>query len=242
MDHVVKIREALNKNESIVIACSCSVRYSGRAESHLPAGDRIVIIKSDNTILVHQPTGSTPVNYMKSDTAIDVREDGGSLVLNGRASKEYIDIAIDKVYSLTSHKLEDGASLVLNGSEKDMSDMIFANPQLIERGFRPLNREEHTKHGFIDVFGFDRDNTLTVVECKRYAGDPKAVDQLRRYVERVRQSHGVREVRGILACPRVSPKAKRMLQDYGFSHVRVEPPKYLERYGKNQKSLSHFTS
>lgn len=240
-EHARQISEALTRNESIVIGCRCEVQYSGKVESFMPMGDRLVIIKQDKTLLVHRPTGNTAVNYMKPSTAIMPLVEEGRLVLRSRASKEYMDVVIEAVHFLSRHKLEDGGSLVLNGSEKDMSDMLFSNPSLIEPGFRPFSREEHTKHGFIDVFGYDKDNVLTVVECKRQCGDPKAVDQLRRYVEKVRKSKGVDTVRGILACPKVSPKAKRMLQEYGYTHVAVEPPKYLEKHGKKQKSLAAFS-
>ena len=33
--------------------------------------------------------------------------------------------------------------------------------------------------------------TLTIVECKRYTGDLKAVSQLRRYVEKIKSSKGI---------------------------------------------------
>ena len=74
------INNALSKNKTVIIGCHCSVKYSGRAESFLPKGDRLVVIKQDGSLLIHQPYGSSPVNYMKEgaslsgDTDIPVRE------------------------------------------------------------------------------------------------------------------------------------------------------------------------
>jgi RecB family endonuclease NucS len=242
-EYVSRIEEAIARNQSIVILCNCAVRYSGRAESLLPDGDRIIIIKSDNTVLVHQPAGNNPVNYMKPATSIKATVEENKLVLHSHNPllKEYMDIAISKIYSLDSRRLEDPASIVVNGTERDMADMLYKNPGLIEDGFKPMSMEEHTKYGFIDLFGYDKNNLLTVVECKRYAGDLKAVDQLRRYVEKVKASKGLERVRGVLACPSISPNAERMLRDFGFSFVKVNPPKYLEKFGKSQRSLAHFS-
>jgi RecB family endonuclease NucS len=56
--HIDQIQEALKRNETIVIGCECEVDYSGRAEAHLPIGERLVVIKSDNTLLVHPTRGT----------------------------------------------------------------------------------------------------------------------------------------------------------------------------------------
>ncbi|MFH1510350.1 MAG: endonuclease NucS domain-containing protein, partial [Candidatus Woesearchaeota archaeon] len=67
-----------------------------------------------------------------------------------------------------------------------------------------------------------------------------AVDQLRRYVEKVKASKGLEKVRGILAAPSISTNAQMMLQDFGFSFVSIKPPRYLEKYGRSQTSLSNY--
>ena len=118
--------------------------------------------------------------------------------------------------------------------------MLYNNPEMIEEGFRPLSMEEHTKYGFIDVFGYDKENVLTVIECKRYSGDLKAVSQLRRYVEKIKSAKGIENVRGVLACPKMSDNALKMLTDFGFEFKSVKPPKYLEKFDKKQRSLGHF--
>lgn len=236
------IRKALERNETLVLYAKCEITYSGRAESHLPSGDRLIIIKSDKTILIHQPEGSTPVNYMKAGTQHILEEVEGTdaLLLKSRNEKEYLDIFLERIYCVESRKLDDGKKLALVGSERDMSDMLYHNPELIEAGFTPLSREEHTKYGFIDVFGYDKRGVLVVVECKRYVGDLSAVTQLRRYVEKIKASKGLDTVRGVLACPAITPNAKKMLEDWHFSYVHVHPPKYLEKHKKGQKNLVEY--
>lgn len=230
------LREAVNSKKSVVLFANCSVSYNGRAQSYLDRGDRIIIIKSDNTILIHQPEGNNPINYMKQGTQFKVN--GSSL--HAYNSKEYIDIEFYEIYSALIKELKDSQKLELHGSERHMSDMIYSNPEVIEKGFKPLSREEHTKYGFIDVFGYDKSGRLTVVECKRFTANLDAVTQLRRYVEKIASLKGVNTVRGILAAPGISPNAKQMLVDYGYEYRKVEPPKHYEKHKRDQSSLDRF--
>jgi RecB family endonuclease NucS len=240
--NIASFNEALNNTKTVVLCCNCTIRYSGRAESFLDSGDRIIIIKSDKTLLIHQPTGSAPVNYMKEGTTHRLSEEEGKLILSSRnlPLKEFMGVTINKIHYYKISELEDSKKIQLVGSERDMAEMIFKNPVLIEKNFKPLSLEEHTKYGFIDVFGYDKNNTLIVIECKRYTGDLKAVDQLQRYVKKIKQLKGLKEVRGILACPKISPNALQMLKDHKFEWKQVSPPKYLQRYGKDQKKLGEY--
>ncbi|PIN67969.1 endonuclease NucS, partial [Candidatus Woesearchaeota archaeon CG11_big_fil_rev_8_21_14_0_20_57_5] len=235
-DAIVKVTEALASAQTIIFSASCQIRYSGRAESYLPLGDRIILIKPDGTLLVHQPTGSNPVNYMKAGTVHDVHKDEGVMLRSSNIpAKEFMDIEILYFHFVQTASLQDSAKLQLQGTEKDMADMIMKTPEVIEEGFRPLSQEEQTKFGFIDVLGKDKDGNLVVVECKRYGADFSAVSQLARYVERIKASKGVGNVRGILASPRISDSAKAMLQERGFSWVMVVPPMYMERFSASQR-------
>lgn len=238
-EHISSIRDALKRNETIVFAANCMVEYSGRAETHLPAGDRIIIIKSDNTLLIHQPQGSTPVNWMK-ETQIDIEKDGDHYVLQCKTPKEFLDIHLNSIHFVNTAKLSDGQKLQLTGHERDMADMIAADPSVIEEGLRFAGQEEQTKYGFIDVLCHDNDGELVVIECKRYKGGLAAVTQLRRYVERIKELKGIDKVRGILACPAMTGNAKKMLEDWGFEHVNIEPPKYLERFKKDQRQIGDY--
>jgi len=241
-EYATLLNDALNRNETIVFTGTCSIRYSGRAESHLGDGDRLVIIKSDKTLLIHQPKGNNPINYMKSNTAHKFLVDDGKLILKSTNTmeKEHLDAVFQRVHFFNSHKLEDAQVITVVGTEEDMSNMLMEKPEMIEDGFVPLSREEQTKYGFIDVLGTDKNGMLTVVECKRYCAELSAVTQLRRYVEKIMQSKGISKVRGILAAPKITENAKKMLEDWGFTFISVKPPKYLEEFDKKQRSLDSF--
>jgi RecB family endonuclease NucS len=241
-DYSMLLDNAIKKNQSIVFGCRCDINYSGRAESFLSEGDRIIIIKEDNALIIHQPTGNNPVNYMKPGSAHSVMFEEGSCWMSSRnmTTKEFMKINISRIYFFQSYKMQDGQAIELKGTEKDMADMIMKNPSIIEKGFKPLSMEEQTKYGFIDILGYDKENTLTVVECKRYVADLAAVTQLRRYVEKIKASKGLTFVKGILAAPKISSNAQGMLEDWGYKFVEVKPPKYLEKFDKSQQRLHQF--
>ena len=241
-DYALLITDALKRGETIVLACHCTIRYSGRAESFLEKGDRVIVIKGDTTLLVHQPMGSAPINYMKPQTSYILSIENDTVLLNcsNLLDKEKMEVKIDKIYFFNSHKLEDGQSIVVAGTEDDMSDMIYANPHVVEEGFKPVSQEEQTKYGFIDVLGVDKQGTLTIIECKRYCAELSAVTQLRRYVEKIMVSKGISKVRGILAAPKITENAKKMLEDWGFEFKVINPPKYFEEFDKKQARLDAF--
>ena len=243
-EYIHNITSAIERNETVIIAANCEVSYYGKVESYLPRGDRIILIKKDKTLLVHQPDGVNPINYMKEGTEVKVFIENDEIILKAKHLflKDFLDAKIHLIHFVNTHKLEDGGKIEVVGSEADMSDMIYENPLLIEKGFKPFSREEHTKFGFIDVFGTDKDGKIVVIECKRDNSDFKAVQQLHRYIHKICQSKGIKEenVRGIIASPRISSNAKVMLEELGYSFVSVNPPKYLERYDKKQKRLGEY--
>jgi len=237
-----RVEEAMSGSKTVVAFCNCEITYSGRAETFLPKGDRVLVIKADGSLLVHQPQGSTPVNYMKAGTSITFETVDDHQILHAKHEKEkaWLDIAVFTVYETVAKVLMDGETLQLSGNEKDMADYIRDHPETISKSFKPVSREEQTDVGFIDVFGHNGSGRLVVVECKRVTASLSAVDQLRRYVRRVKQIKGTDDVSGVLAAPSITPNAREMLEQWGFTYCHVEPPKRLERWQKDQQRLVDF--
>ena len=44
----------------------------------------------------------------------------------------------------------------------------------------------------------------------------------------------------MIAAPKMTANALGMLEDWGFSFVSIDPPKYRERFKKDQKTLEGF--
>ncbi|MDD5054181.1 MAG: endonuclease NucS [Candidatus Nanoarchaeia archaeon] len=241
-DACAAIEKSIGKKFSTIIMCNCEINYFGRARSHLAQGDRIIIIKSDSCILIHKPKGRNPVNWMSStpEITLSMELDYFQLKASSIKPKEELLINVFEVYSISSHPLIDTEQLKLAGSERDMSDMIYEKPQLVKEDFKPINREEKTDYGFLDVFGYDSKGNFVIVECKRYTAGLDAVTQLRRYVEKVKSSKGVSNVVGIIAAPSISPKALKMLTDWGFSYKQVNAPKNFKNDEISQEKINKF--
>jgi RecB family endonuclease NucS len=243
-EFISSVEEALQKGELVSFFCHCAITYSGRAESYLDYGDRLIIIKQDRTLLIHQPDGGMPINYLKAPAStefiLDKSEEEPLVLLEARSGFDEIDCEIKEIYDLYSRKLIDGLKQELSGSEAEMSDHIRDNPEIISKDFIPLSREEHTKYGFIDVFGHTGDGTLLIVECKRYTAGLSGATQLRRYVEKMKSLKGVDNVTGVMAAPAITSNALAMLKDWGLDFVRVEPPKRHVRKNKRQKKIESF--
>jgi hypothetical protein len=239
-DSLVK---ALKRNKTIILTASCTVDYSGRAEAFLDKGDRIIIIKSDNTLLIHQPNGNAPVNYMKPNSKIKIIDADNLIIESSNESlNEYLTITIFDLISMNLVKLDDCEKIQLYGTEKHMSDYIYNHPEIISTDFIPVSREEQTKYGFIDVFGYDKKKNLVVIECKRYKAGPDAAQQLRRYIERLAKSKGIpaKRIKGIVAAPDITKNAKLMVKELGYKFKKVEAPAYMRRKTKQQQKLRMF--
>jgi endonuclease len=236
------VEAAVAAREFVIAFVHCQITYSGRAEAFLGRGDRLLIMKADQTVIIHQPEGSVPINYMRPGSVITLEKIEEHVMLHVRndAEHSFLDVEIFRVYDSASRRLEDGQKQDLAGNERDMSDWIRDNPACISADFKPISREEQTDVGFIDVFGHDGTGRLVVVECKRITASLMAVDQLRRYVERVKKIKGSENVTGILAAPSITPNALEMLSSWGFRYCRIDPPKRLERWSKDQKKLGEF--
>lgn len=222
------IREGVDASQVILLLGTCTIAYDGRVTSFLDRGERMVFIKQDRSVVVHKPSGVMPVNYMKERSEIDIEahRDRLSLTVRSIKKKEFMHVDFFGIEHVHAQSLTDGRTIEMFGTERDMSDMIMNNPSLIDPGFKPLSREEHTALGFIDVFGHDAKGNLVVVECKKLQAEYTAVMQLKRYIDRLSEAKGtdVSKIRGVLAAPTISPAAEKYAKSLGYEYRRVNPP------------------
>src|SRR5437868_11333014 len=83
-----------------LIVARCEVRYSGRLTAVLPEALRLLMIKSDGSVMVHADTGGyKPQNWMTPPTVIE--EDGDVIVVRKHAGKteDRLEIHIAEVLS-----------------------------------------------------------------------------------------------------------------------------------------------
>lgn len=219
---------AIRDKRLALLVGSCVVNYVGRAGSVLPEGERVVMLKPDGTLLVHQKEKREPVNWNPPGCEASVRLGKESLQLTSKRErpKEQLLVLFSNLKLAASFELIDREELYLVGSERDLITMVFNDPNLIEPGFRPLEREKQTKYGMIDLYGVDADGNGVVIEFKRGRAELAGVSQLKRYVEELGKKLG-KHVRGILVAPSITSSALKLMEEIQLEYVRIRrPPTY----------------
>ncbi|GAB6103222.1 endonuclease NucS [Thermococcus atlanticus] len=231
------LSRALAAEAILTLFARCRVHYDGRAKSELGPGDRIILIKPDGSFLIHQKNKREPVNWQPPGSMVSFSIEDGAVRLRSvrRKPREVLEVDLIETYLISYFQAEDYEELALTGSEAEMADLIFENPELIEDGFRPLFREKPIKHGIVDILGRDKDGNLVVLELKRRRADLHAISQLKRYVDTLSEEHG--NVRGILVAPSLTSGAKKLLREEGLEFRKVEPPKRGKKKAGRQKTL-----
>ena len=208
----------------LLIAGDCMVDYHGRARSLLDWGERVVMIKQDGTVLVHRPVMREPVNWQPTGSKTEFKSENGQLILRSHHNRppEKMRIAFRSLKIIMVLSLCDNANLAIAGMEADVVNQIIKDPSTVEEGLRVSKREKHVKSGLIDIFGYDKEHIPVVIEVKRSLANISAVQQLRMYVNGVKNDIDEANVRGILCAPRIPEMVKKLLSDYDLEWREVE--------------------
>ncbi len=226
------VKKGIKNRLMITIFGECEVNYQGRAESYLGLGDRLTILKPDGSLLVHQKEKRKPVNWQPPGSKHITEIRNGQLVVRGirRNPEESLEVIYDQIYQISNLEMKDSEEINLRGTEEDMKQKILQEPKLIEEGFKPITDEKDMDFGYIDIYGRDKNDVMTIIELKRSKAGPKAVSQLRRYLKKLRNHIDEQEIRGILASPGVTEKAEKYLREENLEHKRlsISPKKDLD--------------
>ncbi|WP_132057187.1 endonuclease NucS [Halorussus amylolyticus] len=222
-----RVATAIATGDMITVFGRCTVEYDGRASSHLGPGDRLVVLKPDGTALVHTDEGQQPVNWQPPGCTHESSVVEGEFRIRSHreSPEEELLVAFDRIQQVTTFDVTDAEDRSLSGTEEDLRQRILDDPDLVERGFRPLATERETPAGAVDIYGRDADGATVVVELKRRRVGPDAVGQLSRYVEALgRELHADAEIRGVLVAPSVTERARGLLAEKGLEFVSLGPP------------------
>jgi endonuclease len=205
-----------------LIVARCEVTYTGRLATVLPEATRIVMLKADGSVLVHSDSGGyKPLNWMTPPTVVE--EDGDRLVVRKRAgrSEDRLEIRLAEVLSDVEHDLPDDAPLEKDGVERDLQELLDERPALVAEDLRLVRREWPTDLGPVDLMCRDADDGWVAVEVKR-VGTIDAVEQLTRYLERIRVDPAKASCRGVLVAERISKQAVTLAETREIACVEVE--------------------
>ncbi|MCK5031463.1 MAG: endonuclease NucS [Thermoplasmatales archaeon] len=240
LNFIEKYHKSKPDKTLLLLIGDCMVDYRGRARSFLDWGGRIVIIKQDGAVLVHQPVMREPVNWQPTGSKTDFSIKDNHLILRSHHTSppEKMKITFRDIKLVAVTSLFDKAQLVISGMETDVVNEIISNPDIIEKGLRISKREKHVKSGLIDLFGYDKNHVPVVIEVKRSLANISAVHQLRMYVNDIKKDVDEANVRGILCAPRVPDMVKKLLSDYSLEWQEVERRIVLP--DDYQKTLKEF--
>jgi RecB family endonuclease NucS len=219
-----------------LIVARCSVEYSGRLSARLPEALRLVMVKADGSVLVHADAGGyKPLNWMTPPTVVE--EAPGSLVVRKLKGEDRLEITLHEVLSDVAHAMDaDADRLDKDGVEADLQEALAAAPRFCGEGFRLVRREWPTDIGPVDLMCRDPDDGWIAVEIKR-VGTIDAVEQLTRYLERIRLDPALAGCRGILAAQIVKPQARVLAESRGLAWVEVD---LAEVRGEREPALTLF--
>ena len=163
--------------------------------------------------------GYKPLNWMTPPTVIDESED--LIVVRKLKGEDRLEIRIAEVISDSTHDMELDPGLEKDGVEAHLQEALAAAPGWCGEGFRLVRREWPTDIGPVDLMCRDEGDGWIAVEIKRI-GTIDAVEQLSRYLERIRLDPALGECRGILAATVIKPQARVLAEARGIGWVEVD--------------------
>ncbi len=217
-----EIEHGVLGKDLIVIVGNCEVDYFGRATSKLKLGKRLILIKGDGSVSIHQNRLVRPTNYMLS-TRISCEFGENSLVLKAHKHNpfESLQISFLSVDDLARHRIELTDDLRLSGSERELNKALMQDLSMIEDGLKPINQQQHFRKGICDIVAQDKNGCFVVIELKRRIADFEGVTQLHRYVQEVNKIKGVK-ARGILLAPAIRKNAFELLSRFGLEFAKLD--------------------
>jgi len=168
-----------------------------------------------------------PQNWMTPPTVIEAEGDPlERMVVRKRAgaAEDRLEVCVTEVISDVTHDFgpaEDAAPLEKDGVEAHLQELLAEQPHWCGEGFRLVRREWPTDIGPVDLMCRDGEDGWVAVEIKR-VGTIDAVEQLTRYLERLREDPAMADVRGVLAAQQVKPQARVLAESRGLRWVEVD--------------------
>jgi endonuclease len=203
-----------------LLVARCEVRYSGRLNAVLPEAVRLLILKADGSVLVHDDAGGyKPLNWMTAPTFVE--DEGERLVVRKLKTDDVLEIRLVEVLSDVVHDMGESAALQKDGVERDLQEELAAQPSTLGEELTLVRREWPTEVGPVDLMCRDADGGWVAVEIKR-TGTIDAVEQLTRYLGFIRADPAKDACRGILAAQRLKAQAGTLAQSRGIRCVEVD--------------------
>ncbi|GIG26520.1 endonuclease NucS [Cellulomonas denverensis] len=209
-----------------LLVARCAARYSGRLNAHLPLATRLVVVKSDGSVLLHSDGGSyKPLNWMSPPCTLRTAPAEGEAAERGveqvwtvqhTKSDDLLVIEIHEVLHDSEHDLGVDPGLVKDGVEAHLQELMAAQIEVLGSGHTLVRREYPTAIGPVDILAKGPGGGTVAVEIKR-RGDIDGVEQLTRYLELLNRDPLLAPVRGVFAAQEIKPQARVLATDRGIT-------------------------
>lgn len=208
-----------------LVIARCSVDYAGRLSAHLPLATRLLIHKSDGSLLVHADALSyKPLNWMSPpctlvvDEPDDDQREAGVVELwrvTHAKTADLLVVSIHEVLHDSAHELGVDPGLQKDGVEAHLQKLLAEHIELLGEGFSLVRREYMTAIGPVDILARDASGASVAVEIKRRGGID-GVEQLTRYLELMNRDPLLAPVAGVFAAQQIAPQARTLAEDRGI--------------------------
>ncbi len=143
------------------------------------------------------------------------------LIVRKQRSDERLEIAVSEIIADIDHPVDDVAALEKEGLERELQELLADAPHWCGEGFRLVRREWPTDIGPVDLMCRDTADEWVAVEIKRIA-TMESVEQLTRYLERIRLDPAMASCRGVLVAKWIKPQARVLAGARGIDCVEVD--------------------
>ncbi|KAA9106312.1 endonuclease NucS [Microbacterium rhizomatis] len=214
-----------------LVIARCSVDYAGRLNAHLPLATRLLVHKTDGSLLVHSDGGSyKPLNWMSPPCTLAVESPDADSIADGvieqwrvthAKSGDSLLVHIHEILHDSSHELGIDPGLVKDGVEADLQRLLADQVEVIGDGLTLVRREFPTAIGPVDLLLRNPLGGTIAVEVKR-RGDIDGVEQLTRYLELLGRDPHLAPVTGVFAAQEIKPQARVLATDRGIRCVTLD--------------------
>jgi len=226
-----------------IVVARCSVEYQGRLTTELPEAVRLLMVKGDGTLLIHNDRGGKPLNWMSPPCRLvevdiedadstgdgappDAPEGTKSIWTVTNKAGEHLVVYVYEVHHDSQHDLGQDPGLVKDGVEAHLQKLLAEHVETFGTGWTLVRREYPTAIGPVDLL------------CRDDEGKPVAVEiKLSRYLELLNRDPILAPVSGVFAAQEIKPQARTLAEDRGIRCFVVD---YDELKGTADSGLRLF--
>ena len=157
-----------------LVIARCAVDYVGRLTAHLPSAPRLLLVKSDGSVLVHSDAGGyKPLMWMSPPCSLRVGAGDGPRgedvwTVTNKGGEQLV-ITVEEMLDDTSHQLGVDPGLVKDGVEAHLQALLADQIETLGTGWRLVRREFPTAIGPVDILARDASGGTVAVEIKPQA-------------------------------------------------------------------------